>query len=242
MASSSASGDGHNHNDGHDSSNLPFSSSGQLSAPKMMSSSPQHHGYVMRLRVPTLYRFLPKFIRKLVSSIRFLSFLAPQWERRYLIVLGGYLYKFRDDASAEPKGTPTPLEAIEARLRPDDDASAGGNFLFDDETLPAGCKGGFVVATSRKTYRYATSNREDALTWVNALRESRQEAITRNMGHAPKGSYPAAWKTFDLLARKFVGSKDRIRSRMEQHNLRELEMASLSSGGAGPVIHHGYYS
>jgi hypothetical protein len=59
------------------------------------------------------------------------------------------------------------------------------------------------------------------------------------MGHAARDSYPQQWTYFDSLGASLVERKDRIRHRMEQSNLRELEMMSLTDAGNAP---RGYYT
>ena len=70
--------------------------------------------------------------------------------------------------------------------------------------------------------------------WVNSLRQARQEAVTRSMGHAPADSYRKAWSYFDGLGKNLVKSKERIRRKMEEQGMREMEMSSLSPGGGLP--------
>jgi len=203
-------------------------------------ASPQHHGDVARLRVPFLYPFLPRFLQRLVSKLWFLSFLAPKWERRYLILLGSFLYKFIDSSSSNPKGTPLPVESVDIHIvsspDADDDVSGIAEAFWMLPPEQRNCV--FVVSTLRKKYYYAASSRDDALAWVNSVQQARQEAITRGMGHAPDGSYPRSWESYDILGRRLVSSKDRVRAKVEEHVSREMEMSTFSEGGPLP---RGYY-
>jgi len=227
-------------NDARDreSDDIPYAATG-LAAPKMLQASPQHHGYVMRLRVSPFYAILPRLLQKLISRLwsAIASFVgAPRWERRYLLLLGSYLYKFEDATRPNPKGSPVPLEAVDVHLinlaYPDDVDTMGEESL---RQLPVGYGGVFVVCTLRKKYYYATSSREEALTWVNSIRQARQEAITRSMGHAPSDSYPKSWEYYDQLGTKFVKTKDRIRAKVE-----EMEMTSSFGETSGPLP-RGYF-
>jgi len=209
-----------------------------LTAPKMLQASPQEHGYMMKLHIPQFYSILPRFFQKLICRIWFLSFLAPNWERRYLILLGSFLYKFIDDTnpSRPPKGSPIPVDSIDVNFLEgtalDSDNVAGG------VELPPDCSSVFVVSNLRKKQYFAAQNREQAMTWVNSLREARQEAITRSMGHAPDDSYPNSWGYFDNRGRSLMQRKERIRTKLEQSSLREMEMSNLAEGGPTP---RGYY-
>lgn len=211
-----------------------------LSAPRMLTASPQEHGYVLKLHVSPFFMLLPRFLQKLISKIWLLKWFAPKWERRYLILLGSYLYKFTDTYSTTPKGSPIQIDAVNVNL-----IGSTSDISFDDQgvaealqSLPRGCDAVFVVSTLRKRHYYATSDRDQALTWVNSLRQARQEAITRSMGHAPSDSYPTSWIYYDSLGKSLLRSKNRIRAKLEERNLRELEMSSIGGGGSFP---RGYY-
>jgi hypothetical protein len=69
------------------------------------------------------------------------------------------------------------------------------------------------------------------------LRQARQEAITRSMGHADHQPYP--YQYYDGLAQSLVRSKDRIRRKMHESSMREMEMTRVGAGGvaggAGPM-------
>ena len=74
--------------------------------------------------------------------------------------------------------------------------------------------------------------------WVRSLHEAKQEAITRNMGHAATVSYPSSWKYFDSLGKCLVKSKARVRERIEELRIKEMEMSEFS-GGPLPRGYHG---
>ena len=212
-----------------------------LSAPNMLQASPQHHEYVMKLKVPVFFSFLPRFLQRIICQVSFLSFLAPRWERRFLILLGGYLYKFTNDMdpTKEPKGSPLPISSVDINLLDSNDATQQLDAAVALELLPPpACQGLFLVSTLRKKHYYATTTAEDAETWVNSLRQAREEAIKRSMGHAPAGSYPTKWTHYDRLGKSLVDRKDRIQRRMQESNVRELEMSSMTDGATAP---RGYF-
>jgi hypothetical protein len=204
-------------------------------------------GDVRKLHVPVIYLLLPRWIQQWIWKFWCLSFLRPSWKPRYLILLGSFLYKFKkgnggDWMSQPPTGSPVPLDEINVHLV---DASARRS-ISDDEDIMALCKWSgldagssvFCISTFRKKYYYACTNQEDALVWINTLREARQEVMTRTMGHASKDSFPTSWTHYDNIGASLARRKERIRTRLQESNLRELEMSNLMEGGPIP---RGYY-
>ena len=218
-----------------------------LSAPQMLQASPQHYEFVMKLRIPAFFSILPRFLQKIICRVSFLSFLAPSWERRFLILLGGYLYKFTNDAdpTKEPKGTPLDISCVDINMLSQNDGQEAVLAGHEDAALvlslmppPGNCQGAFVASTLRKKHYYATATVQDAETWVNSLRQAREEAIKRSMGHAAADSYPAKWTVYDRLGKSLADRKDRIRRRMQESRLQEMEMSNLTDGASAP---RGYY-
>eukprot|EP00980_Cylindrotheca_fusiformis_P000238 scaffold52_cov183-Cylindrotheca_fusiformis.AAC.17 len=201
-----------------------------LSAKVLMDASPQQHGVVLKLHVPLLFKLVPDFLQRLLLAFSFLSFLCPSWKQRYLILCGSYLYKFKDQSSQTPKGSPFEVSSADAEIVAEDYPYVG--------SLPPGFDAIVSVSTLRRKHFYAVQDREEALLWVRSMRESKQEAITRGMGHAAHVPYPKSWGYLDNLAKSLVKSKDRIKERMELSGLREMEMSNLTEGGPIP---RGYY-
>jgi hypothetical protein len=166
-------------------------------------------------------------------------FFAPKWERRYLVLLGSFLYKFADNLERQqPKGSPLPVDTIDVFLVEQGDSRGFEGVFLDESSVPSGCKSVFCVSTFRKRFYYAVADREQALLWVNALLEAKQEAVRRSMGHAHEDSYPKSWEYYDRLGQSLRRQKDRIRQRMDEKNLQELEMSQLSDGGPLPRGYH----
>jgi hypothetical protein len=218
-----------------------------LTVQSMQKSSPQHMGDVRKLHVSMMYLLLPRWMQRWIWKLWCLSFLRPSWEPRYLILLGSYLYKFKKGHGGDwmrqpPTGSPVPLDHAHVHLV---DASASRSSPEDAVIVAlqkwSGLDAGtsvFCISTLRKKYYYACLNQDDAVVWINTLREARQEAMTRTMGHATKDSFPSSWTHYDNIGASLLRRKERIRTRLQESNLRELEMSNLMEGGPIP---RGYY-
>ena len=207
-----------------------------LSATSMLQASPSQAGPAMKLHIPILFTILPSFLQILIKYC--LKSLAPKWKPRYLIQIGSYLYKFSDEGSRVPKGSPLPVEDLDVYLLDDLHNGVDGVHHFDSLSV-ADYQGFFCVATLRKRQYFAVPTAEDATVWVNTLRQARQDAITRRMGHARDQPYP--FKYFDSLATSMVKSKDRIRTRIQNSHMREVELTAIGSGSAN-FMSQGYIS
>jgi hypothetical protein len=106
-------------------------------------------------------------------------------------------------------------------------------------TLPPGFGAMFSISTLRRKQYYAVTDAEEALLWVRSVQEAKQESIKRNMGHAANVPYPASWSYFDSLGKSLVSSKARIRQRLEESGLREMEMSNFAEVGPMPRAYHG---
>jgi hypothetical protein len=203
-----------------------------LSVNAMISASPSQHGAVYKLQVPVLFSVLPEFLQRLICSWSCLAFLAPKWKERYLIQMGNYLYRFKDAQSSTPKGAPVPLEEADVRLMS----------LHEDGVefvaLPSSVRACFVVSTLRKKHFYGVSSKEEAMTWVKSMEDGRQEATRRSMGHTRNVPYPKSWEYFDNLGKNLLKSKERIKTKMYERELREMEMTNFGERGPAP---RGYY-
>lgn len=212
-----------------------------LSAKSLLESSPAQDGMVLKLHVPALYPFIPTCLKRLLAS-QWLKplHLSPRWAERHLILLGKYCYRFTDTAASSPKGSPVPVEAVNVHIcdRSDDGMMDDGmQFMWDH--LPPGCSAVFSVSTFGKTQYFAVSTREEANTWVNSLREARQAEITRSMGHASHVPYPRSWEYYDSLGTSLLRQKDRIRKRLQESNMKQMDINGL--GDAGGSMPRGYY-
>lgn len=224
-----------------------------LALRSLQQASPQHMGQVEKLHIPFLYSILPIYLYQYMLKVWcFKLLLLPTWQPRYLIVLGSYLYKFKyntihtdQQEQQQPNGAPVRLDHLNVYLV----TSKASSSYEDSIVYLASRKTGsiypsssssciFCVSTFRKKYYYSCRNHEDAIVWVNTLREASQECIKRNMGHAVSDSYPSNWIYYDCLGQDLVDRKDRIRTKLQQNSLRELEMNQYNDGGPIP---RGYY-
>jgi hypothetical protein len=204
-----------------------------LSANALIDADPQHHGVVLKLHIPILYSILPEFLQRIILSWSCLSFLAPQWKQRHLILCGSYLYKFNDRSSKLPKGRPFEIDGLQV------DMVRAGRDIPEIGNLPPGYAAIFAVSTLRRRQYYAVADEEEAMVWIRSIQEAKQATITRKMGHASNLPYPTSWKYFDSLGNNLVKSKDRIRQKMEESRLREMEMTDFAEGGPMPRAYHG---
>lgn len=185
---------------------------------------------VYKLHVPLVYTMLPEFLQNRVSPYGTVSYLlAPSWKERELILCGSYLYRFLKMTSNSPKGAPVSLQGVQAKIieEGDDDLD---NIGLDAiiANLPPGIKTVFAVNSFGKQRYFATASREDALTWVNSIRQARQEAITRSMGHS-KVPTPQSWDYFDERAKALIKKKERIKRRANESTVREFDTGGMGS-------------
>lgn len=212
-----------------------FTPGAGLSANSIINARPQQHGSVLKLHIPLFYSILPAVIQRLILAWSCLKSFAPSWKERHLILCGSYLYKFKDLDSTIPKGSPFEIETLSADIL----RTAGRDVNFPEiGDLPAGYTDIFTVSTLRRRHFYAVSDNDEAMLWVRSLHEARQEGITRNMGHASNVPYPSSWKYFDSLGKGLVKSKARVRERMEESSLKEMEMTAFTDGPM-PRGYHG---
>jgi|Transcript_3135 hypothetical protein len=208
---------------------------GGLSAKSLLESSPGQHGPALKLHVPAIYQISPTCFQRILSSGWVPGFMAPHWTERHLVQLGSFLYRFTSERSSEPKGSPIQLETVEARVVSEDEYLDGLELMF--QQLPAGYDAVFVVSTFDKTQYFAVSSEEESTTWVNSMREGRQAAITRSLGHSSNVPYPKSWEYFDRLGASLMKRKERIKHKMAE---KEMEMTSFDAGSGGSLP-RGYY-
>mmetsp|Transcript_9915 Transcript_9915/g.14610 ORF Transcript_9915/g.14610 Transcript_9915/m.14610 type:complete len:233 (-) Transcript_9915:351-1049(-) len=203
-----------------------------LSAPALIQAEPAQMGPVFKLDVPSIYNLMPNFLVNILRYISITLFL-PSWKPRYLIQLGGYLYRFESEKSSVPKGSPLAVDDIIDIFGVDDlemEANIAGAFHGTSKLYF------FCVSTLRKRQYYAvSSSQEDADLWIRTLRQSQQEQITRKMGHADHVPYP--YEYIDTRARSLARSKSRIRNKVQEANIREIQGANEGIG----IMPRGFY-
>jgi len=212
-----------------------------LSAHALQAASPIHCGTVIKIHVPAIYSFLPATIQWFISRCCPKAW-SPTWKRRHLIAIGGYLYRFKDENSSSPKGAPIAVSLTEAQIISNDNSTfdSGGEFNVMFDRLPDGYNAIFELSSIGKTQYFAVESKEEANIWVNTIKQMRQEAISRAMGHT-NIPYPKEWTSFDASAKRLCAQKQRIKNKLEEMNKKEQEMQSLGGGVGGPMS-MGYYS
>jgi len=228
---------------------------GDLSFASLEKASPSQQGKVLKLHVPLFYNLIPSFllgilVRYCPSSLN----VTPSWKERNLVILGNYIYRFYNELSKSIKGSPTSLDGIDAQIftnqqttttggttaspsPPFQGADFGGVFVKE---LPPFCNAVFSIKSIDKTRYYAVETEDEAVTWVNSIRQGRQECIKRKMGHAEHVPYPKSWEHYDRVGDQAAKQHKRIKESVARHETRDTEM-SIASLGDG-VSARGYYS
>jgi len=213
-----------------------------LSARTLLAASPIHSSPVMKIHIPTIYAFLPATIQWVLMRFCPKNW-TPRWKRRYLIAVGEYIYRYKDENDLSPKGTPIPVVMADVRVLSnnsvDNDHDDVPLFHIVLEMLPVGFEAVFEISSLGKTQYFAVESRGEANMWVNTLQQMRQDAISRSMGHTHGNPYPTKWKALDVSAKRLKDKKTRIKTKLEEMNRKEQE----SLGGGGIVgANIGYYN
>lgn len=90
---------------------------------------------------------------------------AVKWKRRYVILIGNYLFRFDSPQARKNKGVPIPLDTITVNI-------SNVEFCFE-------------ICTIRKTYTFRASSASECEDWIKAIRKRKQLAIKEGMGHLP---------------------------------------------------------
>jgi len=199
-----------------------------MSFASLKKANPSHEGTVLKLHAPLFFSLIPAcFVRILTRLLRYSSYtshLTPTWKQRNLVILGNYIYRFNNVSSKSIKGSPIPLDDITVRLVSRKELE---NFYLDD--LPPYCKVIFEISSVGKTRFYSVSSEEDAITWVNSIRQGQQECIKRKMGHSEHVPYPKEWKHIDVVGDRVLQRNERIKKRVRESEVRDIEMRSIGN-------------
>jgi len=214
-----------------------------LSYKSLEKEKPSHQGSVLKLHIPLFYSLLPSFLQRILYNCPCCK-LRPIWKERKLIIIGNYLYRFSNYDLL--KGKPLSLSETDTHLvtKQSDYPSSSSVLCNDDfgelrlDNLPVYYCGIFCITSNGKTRYYAAQTHEEAIAWVNSIRQSRQECIKRKMGHAEHVPYPRPWNNFDRIADKIIRKKKLMKARMNRLE-REMEMEMTSCGHIQP---NGYYN
>jgi len=228
-----------------------------LTLSNLLSSSPIHSGSVLKLSSSPLYTAVPSPVQYILS---FFPRLLPRWKDRHLVAIGNYLYKFesncsslKSDASCSVKGSPIPLEKIQATIiAVRDDSEEKGKeeqngapheaprhiFIQDYGTMyfPEGYNVILSLSTFHKTQYYALPSRKAAMTWIHSLNLGRSESIHRGLGHGGDKPVPDSWRHYDAIGKDLYASKLRVKERLERmHSRKGMGMGMVDGMGPNPT-------
>lgn len=105
------------------------------------------------------------YLEKENSSIlaKILPCLFDKYKRRLFILIGNFIFRYEDEGSLEPKGTPIPLDCV---------SKIEGNDCM------------IILKGIRKSYILKASSPSIANEWKKAIKTRKSNAIRENMGHA----------------------------------------------------------
>ena len=101
-------------------------------------------------------------------------------ERQYFLVLGEYLYRFKDQNVLTPKGLLITVATTHAPIISNDHVDNGDSaqcMIFYQRVA-------ILFSSIEETQYFAVESQEGALIWVNNLRQILQDTITQHMGHS----------------------------------------------------------
>mmetsp|Transcript_21424 Transcript_21424/g.48656 ORF Transcript_21424/g.48656 Transcript_21424/m.48656 type:complete len:245 (-) Transcript_21424:124-858(-) len=235
-----------------------------LNLPDILSSSPIHSGSVLKLSSSPFYTSLPSPIQYVLSYIPAFSL---QWKSRHMVAIGNYLYKFEETKSDtydeilnskeknwknSIKGSPVPLEGIEAtliavrgdivtdheHLESDDSLAALEQHFYIEDCgsvpFPDGYDAILRVRTFYKTRYFALPTREEAAAWIHSLSHGASESIVRRLGHGGEKPLPDSWRHYDAIGKDLYQKKIRIKQQLERMNLRQdssMWMSPMAGSG-----------
>ena len=101
----------------------------------------------------------------------FFPFLFPRYKERLCILVGNYFFKFKGFDDDKPKGVPLPLDSITCSVSSDEKGTMNGSTHY------------LILRTIRKTYTFKGVDREECLSWANAIKQRKQIAIKEKLGH-----------------------------------------------------------
>lgn len=86
---------------------------------------------------------------------------SAEWRKRYCVIRGHYLFKYKSHESHFPKGTPINLAEVD---------------IVQEE-------GGFRLDAVRKSYSFRALDAEECVSWVQALCDVKTRALKQRLGH-----------------------------------------------------------
>lgn len=158
-----------NINNNSDSNNFIIKSDNNLTCAELLSLNPDRHG-VLYKHNKSMWSFL----------LFFLPWLYEKWKKRYFILIGNYLYKFKHDNDEMIRGSPIPLDAVmDLKIITDMSKYDLSNRTGDDINYY------FEIITLKKTYILKCDNHDEMMRWINAIKRRKLQSIKESMGHSP---------------------------------------------------------
>eukprot|EP00475_Leptophrys_vorax_P029782 TRINITY_DN4401_c0_g1_i1.p1 TRINITY_DN4401_c0_g1~~TRINITY_DN4401_c0_g1_i1.p1 ORF type:complete len:192 (-),score=39.92 TRINITY_DN4401_c0_g1_i1:61-636(-) len=137
-------------------------------------------------------------VLKLVSQMCFTT-----WNERYLVLQGGYIFKFDSPQSSKQKGSP--IELLSCQIQ--ETTMSHQHFVLS-------------LSTIRKDYCFAFKSSDELATWVNAIKQAQTRAVRRSLGHEKSSNEE---QLADSIARDILDTKQRIE---EREASREVELSN----------------
>ena len=131
----------------------PYSAS-TITASDLLLLNPSKHGFIHKKSNNILSYMFPCFF--------------PRYNERYLVLIGGYLYRFKSLHDDSIKGVPIPLDGI---------ITIAVNNKIDNFS--------FEIRMIRKNYTFMVDSLSEVNEWVSAIKERQQLSIRERMGHIP---------------------------------------------------------
>jgi hypothetical protein len=241
----------------------------ELTSSLLLKANPTYHSKVYKLKIPFIYTITPSFLLQILQFLCYpLAFLfnnseyfqfKPYWVERYIILIGNYVYKFKPNGhgsmgtnNMRMKGSPIPLETmttstlvqstngiVSADQRNNNNTHHHNNRI-EDIPIQKNSSGYFAITHNTKVTYYATSTQLDAQTWINTIRNARQECITTQMGHS-KIPIRKEIEVLNCMGKRIVDQKQRISDLIRRREMEDIELTCLHGGGSSSALPRGYY-
>eukprot|EP00467_Chlorarachnion_reptans_P020930 CAMPEP_0114503680 /NCGR_PEP_ID=MMETSP0109-20121206/9782_1 /TAXON_ID=29199 /ORGANISM="Chlorarachnion reptans, Strain CCCM449" /LENGTH=161 /DNA_ID=CAMNT_0001681735 /DNA_START=232 /DNA_END=714 /DNA_ORIENTATION=- len=124
--------------------------------------------------------------------------MCPSWRRRWVVLQGGYLFKFENKDSKKPKGLP--ISVTESQI------SIDGSESDDLRKIMR------ISSIAKQQLFYAEDNSE-ILRWLSAIQTAKNQAIKQRLGHLEIGEDDAyARRAGETLERTKLVAQQRQRA------------------------------
>lgn len=145
---------------------------------------------------PTKHGSCYKETRRRTLSI-ILPCLFQRWKQRYLVLIGGFLYRFEGVNGYKMKGVPLPVDGILVSI------------YSDDRSI-------IEVASIYKTYRFRMESVFVAQAWLDAFSQRKAQWIREGLGHTP---VPESLQRINRIAKSIYDGKMSIESRLVEEEV-----------------------